>query len=702
MEAAQENIQTVAKIDDGLDRKTLFVRSIPFEATSEQLSDFFSQFAPIRHAVVVTDNDKKSRGFGFVKFTTDEDLLNALERAKKEKFLNRLLNVDVAKRRERQERTDGSRAPRAPAYVKPEEVEKRKARLIIRNLPWSVRDPTELKNLFNKFGAVTDAIIPRKAGGRMSGFAFITMKKKSAADKAIAESKGLKIHGREVVVDFAVEKSKWVQHNEDKEADESEDEEESDQQEEEEEEEEEEEGDEEEVPEEESDSEKEHTKKSQKVKKVKVIASDQNSDSETGEDSEDESDMEGVKDIYDNDDEEENRPKANRQEKFTIFIRNLPYDATEESLREHFSKFGPVRYALPVIERETGLAKGTGFVAFYKQESYEECLLNAPEATGGSILIADDVSPLYVYEGRVLSVAPAVDRDSANKLAERNLKNRKELLGKAPGEKDKRNLFLLNEGRITSNSKLAKLLTSADLAIREKSYDLRVQQLNKNPTLHLSLTRLALRNLPRALTEKSLKALGRKAIVEFATEVRQSKRHALSAEEIKRSISFKKFTNPEEDSESNRSKKKGVVRQAKVITEVKGSGEAGRSRGYGFLEFRDHKSALMALRWLNAHLVTNEEIVDGLTEEEKKSAQLEGVSQRRLIVEFAIENAKVMQRRKEFSIKSRDSRKRQLEAEEENAAKKAKIEEELRKSGVSDSVKQMIGKKRKARKNNRR
>ena len=33
--------ESVKNQDDGLDRKTLFVRSIPFEATSEELSEFF-------------------------------------------------------------------------------------------------------------------------------------------------------------------------------------------------------------------------------------------------------------------------------------------------------------------------------------------------------------------------------------------------------------------------------------------------------------------------------------------------------------------------------------------------------------------------------------------------------------------------------------------------------------------------------------
>lgn len=63
--------------DNGLDMKTLFVRSIPQDVTDEQLADFFSNFAPIKHAVVVKDVNKRSRGFGFVSFAVEDDTKEA-------------------------------------------------------------------------------------------------------------------------------------------------------------------------------------------------------------------------------------------------------------------------------------------------------------------------------------------------------------------------------------------------------------------------------------------------------------------------------------------------------------------------------------------------------------------------------------------------------------------------------------------------
>lgn len=712
--------------DDSLDRKTLFVRSIPFAVTNDQLTDFFSQFAPVKHAVIVNDNENKSRGFGFVSFTSDDDTLVALQEAKKTRLNDRLLRVDIAKRRER--KSDKSESNEKKNTVAPEQLAVQKtARLIVRNLPWGVKNPDDLAKVFRMYGTVKEVKIPKKPDGKMCGFGFVTMSKHANAEKAVKSSSGLKINGREVAVDFAVNKAHWdnlktsTADNEDDDDDED--------------------------SESEADAEEgNEEQKDVEMSEETIPESDDDDDDAEEEDEEDEDDIneEDAKLLeFDNtEDNKQSKRKRNKQERYSIFVRNLPYDVTEDSLKAHFEKLGPVKYALPVVDKETGLPKGTAFVAFTKNNAYEECLLNAPTVAPNSVLLPDDVSPFYVYEGRIMQIAPALDRDSAARMAEKSASNRKEMLGRTPKENDRRNLYLLNEGRIGPNSKLAALLSKSDLDIRERSYNLRVDQLKKNPGLHLSMTRLAIRNLPRAMNDKSFKQLGRKAIVEFAKEVKEDKRQPLSKEEIDRSTKQKHFVLEKlgitDDEEKKRVSKHGVVTQAKVINEVKGSGEYGRSRGYGFLEFRDHKHALMALRWLNAHEVTKSEIVSGLTEEQKRMAEREKtINRRRLVVEFAIENANVVKRRYEQIIRSRNEggpnkRKRDEDdnADEEKDVKKGKFDKKSSKktskgkggkrgnmnkgpaagkskssaegndskADVSEDVKRIIGKKRRQRK----
>ncbi len=50
--------------------QTLFVSTIPFDATSNDLSDFFSEIGPLRSCFVVADKSDPSRnnGCGYVQF----------------------------------------------------------------------------------------------------------------------------------------------------------------------------------------------------------------------------------------------------------------------------------------------------------------------------------------------------------------------------------------------------------------------------------------------------------------------------------------------------------------------------------------------------------------------------------------------------------------------------------------------------------
>ncbi|EJS41385.1 nop4p [Saccharomyces arboricola H-6] len=658
--------------DNGLDMKTLFVRSIPQNVTDEQLADFFSNFAPIKHAVVVKDVNKRSRGFGFVSFAVEDDTKEALAKARKTKFNGHILRVDVAKRRERSKKSSEGTEQSTPGSFEKTTVQKienendaddedsmlkGKPKLIIRNMPWSCRDPIKLKKIFGRYGTVVEATIPRKRDGKLCGFAFVTMKKISNCRIALENTKDLEIDGRKVAVDFAVQKNRWEDY-----------------------------------------------KKTQPETKDESSSDSENEEDDNDEDKDDNED--GEEELDDDSKIKEPTKKAqNKKEDFSIFVRNVPYDATEESLAAHFSKFGSVKYALPVIDKSTGLAKGTAFVAFKDQYTYNECIKNAPVAGSTSLLIGDDVMPQYVYEGRVLSITPTLVREDAGRMAEKNAAKRKEALGKAPGEKDRRNLYLLNEGRVVEGSKMADLLTNTDMEIREKSYKLRVEQLKKNPSLHLSMTRLAIRNLPRAMNDKALKALARKAVVGFATEVKNKERHPLSKEEIIRSTKEKyKFMGPDEiESQKKKDKKSGIVKQAKVIMEVKGS-TAGRSRGYGFVEFRDHKNALMGLRWLNCHAVTMDEILEGLGDDEKKEEDNDLGKGRRLCVEFAIENSNVVKRRREQLKQARTKRARPEDEQDgdvrESENKKPKNEEVTASASsddknMGDDIKRIIGYKRK-------
>lgn len=673
---ASKTKKTISESDeDVLKRRTLFVRSLPYTATSEALSTHFSFIAPLKHATVVADPiTKKSRGFGFVTFTDSDDARRAVKELNGSDFEGRKLKVEIAQPRHRDEA--GKKATKDKKEEREQgDVKKRAPRLIVRNLPWSVKEPAQLIKIFQSYGKVRDVIIPRKdnrPGAEMRGFAFVTMKGYRNAEKAIEKTNGMEIDGRTVAVDWAVEKDEWQkqqggekkEEEEDKDAAEAEEE------------------------EEEASGDEDQDEKDV----IGVISDDAAEDMDDASDASDDegSDIE-MDDISDGEAEPEYKHDMNDNSQ-TIFIRNLPFTTDDESLHSHFTtNFGPVRYARIVIDRETERPRGTGFVCFYDMEHCNECVKGAPHqtsATGSnkypSLLHdeGDDPSGKYTIEGRVLSITRAVNKNEAHKLQEAGTQKRDKVAG------DKRRLFLLQEGTIPASSPAFQTLSNTERQLRDASLKQRKTLLQANPMLHLSLTRLSIRNLPRSITAKDLKALAREAAVGFVADVRAGRRQQLSKEELARGGA--------EDTEAELRRKKqgkGIVRQAKIVEEKAGGG---RSRGYGFIEYSSHRWALMGLRWLNGHAVlgTAEATEKKVGKEKKADVPIED-KKKRLIVEFAIENAQVVARRKDSEEKARERSKLVAEGKakplESTKEKKAKFAAEAKKT---EAAKKFEGKRK--------
>ena len=51
----------------------------------------------------------------------------------------------------------------------------------------------------------------------------------------------------------------------------------------------------------------------------------------------------------------------------SVFVGNIPYEATEEKLKDIFSEVGPVTTFKLVYDRETGKPKGYGFCEYKDQ-----------------------------------------------------------------------------------------------------------------------------------------------------------------------------------------------------------------------------------------------------------------------------------------------------------------------------------------------
>lgn len=434
----------------------------------------------------------------------------------------------------------------------------------------------------------------------MTGFAFVEMKTRKAAGKVIAGVNGMEIEGRQLAVDWCVSKDEWTEHQ------------------------------------------------TQTTAGEDLIDADED-DMEDDIKTEDEDD--GILEENSGSDEEDDGsdddelPEPSSQ---TIFVRNIPYLVTRTILFNLFRPLGHISSLYMVVDPTTSLSRGTAFLTFSSSTPAQQ-LLSFTQRVSSNTATPEEIAQ-YTLEGRVLDFLPAVNREEATRLKDEHASKKRD---------DKRNLYLLKEGDIDSRHPFYAGLSPMDLSLRKDSMKQRKDMLASNPSLHLSLTRLAVRNVPRTMEEQEFKALAIKAVAEFDEEVAKDLRSGLTEEEIAR--------------DESGTRKGRLVRQAKIVLE-----KTGRSRGYGFIEYNSHANALKGLRWLNARVV-GERKVEG-----------EGDRKRRFLVEFAIENAQVVKRRKD---REEASRRKAATAKESSKEKRKERRKAARETDEMESVK--TGTKRK-------
>ena len=87
--------------------KRLYVGNLPFDTTEDDLHQLFSVHGQIVSAKLITDMETgRSRGFGFVEMSTEDEAKAAIEKMNKSKVGDRELTVNEA--RPRPERTGGA------------------------------------------------------------------------------------------------------------------------------------------------------------------------------------------------------------------------------------------------------------------------------------------------------------------------------------------------------------------------------------------------------------------------------------------------------------------------------------------------------------------------------------------------------------------------------------------------------------------
>jgi nucleolar protein 4 len=512
----------------------------------------------------------------------------------------------------------------------------KKFRLIVRNLPFHMHEK-ELEKLFAPFGLLFEVRIPRRKDRKNlgRGFGFVNYTNIIHAKKAIEEGNKLTIKGRPIAVDWTVPKYKYkrLKQTEEPSTDESESDSASKS-----------------VSEKvandnrisPSNDQKNAVDKQQKATDVQnneivseeaneVNSDEEQSDLDTANDPNEADDVDSdaesetahhdednKKDAQKNKENETKESRNNVSKKTlssdvhlgkTLFLRNLSFDTTEEDLIERFKEFGPVRYCKLVVD-SAGQPRGTAFIQFQDKEAADAVLRACgfdlekdpiaatlpPDPSKSSqkkgrndvsdrntLTLLDDNG--IVVDGRKLLITRAVTRTTAATLKQSNKKKK---------GVDKRNLHLAPLGEINIKSPEVAKFSAAELAKIQRAQREKKIKL-ANPNFHVSSTRLSVRNLSKNVTEKELK------------------RAFLRAAQI------------EGDTSKIRIKQVKIVRDD---TKLDDEGNP-RSRGYGFVEFMEHRHALQALQSMN------------------ENSERFGLGGKQVNVQFAIENSLILKKREE-------------------------------------------------------
>jgi polyadenylate-binding protein len=150
----------------------IFIKNLDKDIDNKALYDTFAQFGNIVSAKVAADMQGQSKGYGFVQFDTTEAAQVAIDKVNGMLMNDKQVYVGPFQRRNER---GGGPSTFNNVYVK--------------NLHESVLED-KLREVFEKYGALTSVVVMKDAEGVSKGFGFVCFEDTEAAGKAVEELDG--------------------------------------------------------------------------------------------------------------------------------------------------------------------------------------------------------------------------------------------------------------------------------------------------------------------------------------------------------------------------------------------------------------------------------------------------------------------------------------------------------------------------------
>eukprot|EP00931_Biecheleriopsis_adriatica_P027979 TRINITY_DN16735_c0_g3_i1.p1 TRINITY_DN16735_c0_g3~~TRINITY_DN16735_c0_g3_i1.p1 ORF type:complete len:643 (+),score=165.81 TRINITY_DN16735_c0_g3_i1:77-1930(+) len=191
----------------------LYVKSFPNDWDDEKLKQVFGEYGPVQ--AVAIRNDDRGRKFAFVNFESPEHAKDCVDKLHLKDVRS---EEDKAKDEGKEEVVGPDGHPESKIYVQRAQTKAERqaelrgkfsegktgggVNLYIKNLDESM-DDVALKELFDDFGEVSSASVPKDANGKCKGFGFVCFASPDDATKAVTEMHLKVIKGKPLYVGLA-------------------------------------------------------------------------------------------------------------------------------------------------------------------------------------------------------------------------------------------------------------------------------------------------------------------------------------------------------------------------------------------------------------------------------------------------------------------------------------------------------------------
>ncbi|KAG9066797.1 Protein phosphatase PP2A regulatory subunit B [Linnemannia hyalina] len=189
----------------------VYIKNLDPEVTQEEVEVLFTKFGPVTSCVVSTDENGRSKGFGFINFENHEDAKRAVDELHDSECKEKKLFVTRAQKK-------GEREEELKKQYEQQKMEKlskyQGVNLYVKNLDDEI-DDEKLRQEFSVYGVITSAKVMRDektaaegedAKGASKGFGFVCFSSPDEATKAVTEMNGRMLGSKPIYVALAQRK----------------------------------------------------------------------------------------------------------------------------------------------------------------------------------------------------------------------------------------------------------------------------------------------------------------------------------------------------------------------------------------------------------------------------------------------------------------------------------------------------------------